>query len=150
MKLEALGLLNGAYDFRSETVKDEWARLSCDLSLTFTLEGNKLWGKFDLGIVDGIMHFQQRPGKSSHDRVPFTWRGRENEGPIMYGNGNNGWIQSLGGGRIEGQLDWMNITFSGQRCPWQGTRSHIDVRQMRSEWEGYSAQLYNEENQRRW
>ncbi|KAH7358559.1 hypothetical protein B0T11DRAFT_284700 [Plectosphaerella cucumerina] len=105
VRLQALGLLNGGYDIRSETVENEWPHLSHNLSLVFTLSGREMWGQFDLGVVEGIMHFKERPATSSYDRVPFTWRGRENEGHIIYGNNNHEWVQFLGDGRIEGELD---------------------------------------------
>ncbi|KAI3319204.1 hypothetical protein HD806DRAFT_510300 [Xylariaceae sp. AK1471] len=146
--LEPLGLLNGRYDIFSEEVNDQWGH--DDFDLVLTLSGRELWGKFDLGIVSGILHFDERPWESSNDCVPFTWRGEETEGQIWYGNNNHGWIRFLGDGRIEGGLDYMSLDFGGSRIAGQGTRSEVDARDMQREWDGYSEQEYERLNRARW
>ncbi|KAI8634205.1 hypothetical protein F5Y19DRAFT_203728 [Xylariaceae sp. FL1651] len=146
--LRPLGLLNGRYDIASNEVREQWGDENFDLVLT--LSGHEMWGKFDLGIVSGILHFAERPLVSSLERVPFTWRGEETDGPIHYGNNNRGWIQFLGDGRIEGELDFMRLDFGGERLPGQGTRSEIDVATMRREWNGYSETEYERLNRARW
>jgi hypothetical protein len=115
-----------------------------------TISGRELWGKFDLGVVSGIMHFADRPMRSSYDCMPFTWRGAETDGPIWYGNNNHGWIRFLGDGCIEGELDYMSLEFGGERLPGQGTRSEIDAQTMWSEWDGYTEQEYERLNRARW
>ncbi|KAI0518410.1 hypothetical protein F5B22DRAFT_60876 [Xylaria bambusicola] len=146
--LGSLGLLNGRYDIFSREVNDQWGHEDFDLVLT--LSGNKLWGKFDLGIVTGILHFDERPWESSDEPVPFTWRGEETDGPVWYGNNNKGWIRFLGNGRIEGQLDYMSLDFDGTRVSGQNTRSPIDAQSMQYEWNGYSEQEYDRQNRARW
>ncbi|KAI1201485.1 hypothetical protein F5X97DRAFT_289745 [Nemania serpens] len=146
--LEPLGLLNGRYDIFSNEVNGQWG--DDDFDLVLTLSGRELWGKFDLGIVSGIMHFSERPFKSSHERVPFTWRGEEREGQVWHGNDHRGWIKFLGDGRIEGELDYMSLDFSGDRVSGQSTRSEVDVQSMLREWNGYSEQEYESRNHSRW
>ncbi|KAI8947418.1 hypothetical protein F4801DRAFT_512711 [Xylaria longipes] len=146
--LEPLGLLNGRYEIFSHEVNDQWGH--DDFDLVLTLSGRELWGKFDLGIVSGILHFDERPWESSHDCLPFTWRGEETDGPIWYGNSHHGWIKFLGDGRIEGELDYMSLDFGGRRISGQNTRSEIDAHTMRREWDGYTEEEYERLNRARW
>lgn len=150
VKLEALGLLNGDYFIDSPGVTDEWPHLGSDFNLVLTLSRSEIWGRFDLGIIEGVLHFRERPWTSSHEEIPFTWRGQEHEGPISYGNNNHGWIRFLGGGRIEGEFDFMGIRFSGERCPDQGTTSSARVQDLASEWDEYSEARYDRENRAQW
>ncbi|KAI1428730.1 hypothetical protein F5Y12DRAFT_628889 [Xylaria sp. FL1777] len=135
--LPPLGLLNGRYDIFSNEANDQWG--FDDFDLVLTLSGRELWGKFDLGIVSGILHFDERPWGPSEDRVPFTWRGeeRERDGRIFYGNNNYGWIRFLGNGRIEGELDYMGLDFGGERLSSQSTRSQVSAHSMQRQWHGY-------------
>ncbi|KAB5585981.1 hypothetical protein GE09DRAFT_47344 [Coniochaeta sp. 2T2.1] len=135
--LPALGLLNGNYVLSAPYVRGNWPWYDEDFTLTLTLAGQELWGSFDLGVVEGVLHFRQRPYLSSEEKVRFEWRGRENgEGEIQYSQ--TGWMRFLGGGMVEGELDYMSIAFEGMRDGGQGTRSGVPVREMRSMWEGYS------------
>ncbi|KAI1172326.1 hypothetical protein F4777DRAFT_516820 [Nemania sp. FL0916] len=147
-RLRPLGLLNGRYDMISKEVTGQWGY--DDLDLVFTISGREMWGKFELGVISGIMHFNERPFQSSHDEVPFTWRGEEREGQIWYGNTHRGWIKFLGDGLIEGELDYMSLDFRGQRVYGQGTRSEVDAQSMRQEWNGYSEEEYERLNRARW
>jgi hypothetical protein len=149
--LPKLGLLNGRYDIDSPDVSEQWPHLGSDLGLVLTLHGDELWGSFDLGIYEGILRLDGgRPWESSREAFDFTWRGRENEGQIVHGDHHKGWIRFLGGGRVEGWIDGMDIRFSGRRAHGQGTRSAVDARNMMDEWRGYSEQEYERENQARW
>ncbi|KAI8958854.1 hypothetical protein F5Y11DRAFT_25536 [Daldinia sp. FL1419] len=147
-ELKPLGLLNGRYVVSSEYVTREWGH--DDFSLVFTLSGTELWGRFDFGIVSGVMRLPQRPWQSSTDWLSFTWRGQELNGPIIYGDDNTGSIRFLGGGKIEGSLDWMSIPFEGSRLVGQGTRSEVDINRMRAEWDGYNEDEYERANRSRW
>ncbi|KAJ3189269.1 hypothetical protein HDU85_002897 [Gaertneriomyces sp. JEL0708] len=150
-ELKPLGLLNGRYDLTSDEVSDQYAHFDDeDFSLVLTLNGTELWGKFDLGIVSGIMHIPQRPFASSHESIPFKWRGREDQGSIMYGDDNTGWIKFLGDGRVEGKLNYMSVDFRGVRWANQGTRSEIQAAEMKREWSDYSHERYVEESISRW
>ncbi|KAM0353042.1 hypothetical protein ACHAPU_001928 [Fusarium lateritium] len=148
--LAPLGLLNGDYEVLSDDVTDQWNFDSDEFELVLTLAGNNLWGRLNLGVYECVLFFDERPMQSSHDRFWFKWRGREDQGPIIYGNNNHGWMQFLGDGRIEGWLDCQSLSFQAHRLPNQGTRSSIDARSLQSEWDGYSEQLYEEENRARW
>lgn len=150
VSLTSLGLLNGRYDIASPEVSEQWPFYGEDFELVLTLAGSSLWGHFELGVVEGVFFLDQRPFESSHDKLYFTWRGREQEGPIMYGNTHQGWIRFLGGGRIEGCLDWQDIDFHGRRLPGQSTTSEISARNMEREWNGYSQEVYEREEQDRW
>ncbi|KAK5996379.1 hypothetical protein PT974_01713 [Cladobotryum mycophilum] len=149
-QLAPLGLINGRYDISCPFVESEWSNVGSDFSVVLTLAGSSLWGSFDLGIIEGVMHFEQRPMQSSYDPIPFTWRGRENEGPVLYGDGHEGWIKFLGNGRIQGELDYQNISFQGERIPGQGTRSETSARALQDEWLGYTEEEYERENRTRW
>ncbi|KAK8025610.1 hypothetical protein PG990_003433 [Apiospora arundinis] len=150
VSLKSLGLLNGRYDIDCPYVAGEWPHVGDDFELVLTLAGTSLWGHFNLGIVEGVFLLDQRPFESSHDELNFIWRGRERDGPIMYGDSHRGWIKFLGGGRVEGYLDWMGIDFHGQRVPSQSTTSEISAREMDREWNGYSEREYERENRARW
>lgn len=149
--LTPLGLLNGRYDISSRSVEEEWPHYASGLDLVLTIAGSSLWGRFDLGIIEGVLYFEQRPRKSSLDAVQFSWRGREAEGPISYDDRRNrGWIKFLGGGRIEGWIDHLDIYFEGDRVPGQGTRSEVEARSMQNEWDGYTEDEYERESRARW
>ncbi|KAF5663627.1 hypothetical protein FHETE_7332 [Fusarium heterosporum] len=150
VNLAPLGLLNGDYEVISDDVTDQWDFDNDQFELVLTLAGNNLWGRLNLGVYEGVLFFDERPMQSSHDRIWFKWRGREDQGPIIYGNNNHGWMQFLGDGRIEGWLDHQSLSFQAQRLPNQGTRSSIDARSLQGEWNGYSEELYEEESRARW
>ncbi|KAI1418269.1 hypothetical protein F5Y13DRAFT_151002 [Hypoxylon sp. FL1857] len=148
VELRSLGLLNGRYDIDCPYVTAEWGLTAFKLILT--LSGSQLWGRFNLGVVRGVLRFDERPWQSSYEKIEFKWRGREREGPMIYGNKNTGWIKFLGDGRIEGELDYMRIQFKGNRADGQGTRSGVDAAAMRNEWDGYNEREYEEESRSRW
>ncbi|KAI0189447.1 hypothetical protein F4808DRAFT_34882 [Astrocystis sublimbata] len=148
---QPLGLLNGRYNVASQYITSQWNYPSHSFSLTLTLSGRSLWGKFDLGIVEGIMYFEERPWDSSADEtVRFIWRGQETDGQILYGNQNEGWMRFYGGGEIDASLDWMGIKFAATRADGQGTRSQVDVSEMRRLWDSYSEDEYERLNRSRW
>ncbi|KAI1288293.1 hypothetical protein F5Y03DRAFT_94131 [Xylaria venustula] len=146
--LGPLGLLNGRYDIFSREANAQWG--FDDFDLVLTISGRQLWGSFDLGVVSGILHFDERPWESSDDRVRFTWRGSERDGPIIYGDNNGGWIRFLGDGFIEGELDYMRLDFKGERLSGQGTRSQVDAYSMQREWNEYTEEEYERLNRARW
>ncbi|KAI1136695.1 hypothetical protein F5Y05DRAFT_101628 [Hypoxylon sp. FL0543] len=145
--LRPLGLLNGRYNIDCPYVTRQWGHRNFKLILT--LDGTQLWGRFSLGVISGVLRLDERPWQSSHDPIDFRWRGREREGPIMYGH-NVGWIKFLGDGRIEGELDYMQLRFTGDRVAGQGTRSEVDAATMQDQWDGYNEDEYERENRSRW
>ncbi|RDA95304.1 hypothetical protein CP533_3512 [Ophiocordyceps camponoti-saundersi (nom. inval.)] len=148
--LRPLGLLNGSYDVDCPYVTSEWPRFGSDFGLSLTLAGRKLWGSFDLGVISGVLYFPERPWKSSTEPIPFLWRGGEDDGPIRYGDDNEGFIRFLGDGRVEGEFDYMSISFTADRVQGQGTKSDIDAATLKKEWDDYSEERYEEENRSRW
>ena len=148
-KSPSLGLINGIYDLSCSTVEKEW---SCtDLSLILSLDGNFVWGAYDLGMFSGIICLPQRPRQASDELLPFTWRGRENgEGMMTFGHGCEGEISFWGNGYIEG---WISVygryEFNGFRRSEAGTAVR-SARDMRAEWDGYNQRAYDEENRSRW
>ncbi|XXG97186.1 GrpE, mitochondrial [Hypoxylon texense] len=155
-ELKPLGLLNGRYEVASDEVASQWGH--SDLSLVLTLHGSELWGRFDLGAVRGVLHFERRPYQPSRSAVDFRWRGRgrERDGPVLFGDGNGGgnggWVRFLGGGLLEGFLDCLGpgLVFRARRLPGQGTRSEVDAREMMAEWGGYGEDEYERESRARW
>ncbi|KFA80001.1 hypothetical protein S40288_01883 [Stachybotrys chartarum IBT 40288] len=69
--LAPLGLLNGTYSIISDNIRSQWLHVGNNFELTLTLGGNRLWVKFDLGIVKGVMLFDERPRQSSHQPLRF-------------------------------------------------------------------------------
>lgn len=150
-ELPKLGLLNGYYDIKAAGVTEQWSHYSEEnLEVIFTLAGCAMWAGFDLGVVSGVMFFPNRPWQSSSERLPFTWRGREDQGPITYGNSHKGWVKFLGGGRFEGQLDFMGIRFRGKRRPGQTATSPRRATELEAEWNTYTEEEYEYENAARW
>ncbi|KAH7143432.1 hypothetical protein EDB81DRAFT_884045 [Dactylonectria macrodidyma] len=88
--LAPLSYINGRYAITCPHVAGNWPQYGSDYDLVFTISGSSLWATFDLGVVQGIMDFSNSPRQSSRNQVPFKWRGQEAEGPIMYGNQNEG------------------------------------------------------------
>ena len=151
VELQPLGLLNGRYNVCSPDVMDQWTQWDeSDFSLILTLQGDKLWGRFELGVIHGVLRLDQRPYQSSNEKLSFQWRGREHEGPIVFGDRNYGWLRFLGGGRVEGHFDHLSLGFQAERLPGQSTRSEVDAATLRADWAGYSEREYEEENRARW
>lgn len=150
VNLRPLGLINGSYDITSSYVTSQWSHYRSDFHLELRLAGDSLWGRFDLGVLSGVMYFDRRPRASSRDSVPFTWRGRGDQGPIIYGDSNSGRLTFLGDGRIEGSIDYEELRFRGWRFPDQGTGGGTSAYTLENEWDGYSEDQYENERVSRW
>ncbi|CAG9949502.1 unnamed protein product [Clonostachys rosea f. rosea IK726] len=137
--LTPLSYINGRYAITCPYVAENYPLYGSAYVLVFAISGSSLWASFDLGVVQGVMYFPDSPRQSSYDPVPFKWRGREAEGPIMYGDQNQGWIKFLGDGRIEGQLQYHKISFRGRRRPGPAT---VNAVTMQNRWNGYSEEGY--------
>lgn len=141
--LAPLDPLNGRYDISSPFVTDEWPYCGSDFELDLTISGSKLWGQFDLGLIEGLIYFEERPMRSSNKIVPFRWRGYETgENSGFAGDGNEGWIRFLGGGHIKGYFDYQRIYFQGQRKSGQRTKSGVDVSTLQSKWDKFEEEKY--------
>lgn len=146
---QPLGLLNGRYEIDCPSL-EEWG--SSDFSLILTLEGQSLWGSYDFGMFEGIIHVPTRPYNASDQRFEFSWRGHDNgEGETSFGSENVGWLEFLGGGNIRGMINcYGRPIFEGRRVSGNQTRSERDARSMRDEWDGYNQQNYDRANRARW
>lgn len=128
-RLEPLGLLNGRYEIESS---------SLDSGLILTLDGDSLWGSFDICGISGIFRLPERPWQSSSARLRFNWRGEDDQGNTFRGDDYIGDISFLGGGRIRGEIlsdydGWCD--FDGHRTSGQETRSEIGAWSMRRQWD---------------
>ncbi|PHH62660.1 hypothetical protein CDD81_6806 [Ophiocordyceps australis] len=131
--LGPLGFINGVYYVSCDS---NWGHSSeCNLSLAIC--GTQLWARFDFAILYGIMRFEERPWRSSHRQVPFSWRGGQVDGPISDDDDSNqGAIKFLGDGRIQGHIDFMGMTFEGYRSD-EGFGS-VSARAYQDEWGNYN------------
>ncbi|KAJ4302563.1 hypothetical protein N0V88_002713 [Collariella sp. IMI 366227] len=143
--LPPLGLLNGRYRIHLISPPDD-ADLHRDWHMILTLEGDSLWGSFDIGRHIGIIYMRDRPFHSSHDYLGVKWRGEDKEtGLHPKERPNPTALQFLGGGRIAGSIAGgfgsykTLIKFEGQRVEWQSTRSEISAAEMKREWERWRA-----------
>lgn len=152
-RLGPLGLLNGEYEIRSFAL-NEWPDLypEHEFNLILCLDQKSLWGAYDFGMFWGIMYLPQRPYRASYDKMPFESRGRERgEGEISFGPGNEGWIQFLGDGRIEGEINcYGRARFSGKRVSGLETRTTRDSWSMQDEWMRYNESEYERARVNRW
>lgn len=122
-----------------------------DMSLVLYLDSPSVRGSYDFGMFSGILRIGERPWESSHEPIPFQWRGTEHsKGQVSFGESCTGEITFLGGGRIEG---WLNIydhcQFSGIRVPGPGSAPRSST-SMKQEWNGYNDQAYEAESRNRW
>jgi hypothetical protein len=112
-----------------------------DSSLVLTLDGEMLWGSFDIGgFFRGIIRLNERPYQSSYEMLAFDWRG-ENESTGYYRDGDDepdgSFIRFVGDGRIEGMIGSGEglLRFDGERLSGQETRSEISAWNMRRQWQ---------------
>lgn len=140
-------VLPGRYSITCPYVSSEWPDYGSSFLLKLALDESSVWGTFDLGVISGVMRFDEIPQGRSHECIPFTWRGRENEGMIMYGDDNEGWMKFLGDGNVEGYFDYQGIEFEGIRRPGP---LQTNAAALRDEWDGYSEEQYEFENRSRW
>lgn len=138
-----LGLLNGRYEVDCPHMEGNFPEFRDDLGLIATLDGTKLWLKFDLGPLVGIMKVD-RPYEADVDEegTVLFWRGEsdvEQQDINMdtfsrAGHANR--LHFLGGGHIRGTIayDWHEIEFDAYRIPGQSMTSEISPSQARAEW----------------
>ncbi|KAK4158646.1 hypothetical protein QBC43DRAFT_223836 [Cladorrhinum sp. PSN259] len=132
--LPALGLLNGRYRLESDGPRGD------DSGIIFTLDGNALWGTFEIGPLSGVLRLDQRPYQPSHDRLYFKWRGEDIQGGEHFEPNDGSFIQFLGGGRVRGEIGYWGgmLKFGGTRLSGQGTRSELSAFEVRDRWERYN------------
>lgn len=79
---EFLRSITGIFNITSEAVEGEWCSKSRGLSIRFHIDEQqeKVWGQFDVGIVDGFLLLSRPPDGLTHSTpMEFQWRGRESE-----------------------------------------------------------------------
>ncbi|KUM61124.1 hypothetical protein ACN42_g5998 [Penicillium freii] len=143
-----LGLLNGTYKVRSPDIANQWDIVPEALTLSLRLNGREIWGEYKFEMFEGILWMPERPMRSSFDRIPFKWRGRENgEGEMSFDDDQEGWIEFLGDGDIVGMINCCgDLHFRGQRID-SSVRTASDLR---DEWDGYNEEEYDRECRARW
>lgn len=134
--LPPLGLLNGRYSLRC-TAPYEHADDEGDSGIIFTLDGDALWGSFELGPLSGNLRLDERPWSSSDQPLYFQWRGEDRQGGLHSETNDGSYIKFLGNGEIVGEIGFYNtmLEFEGFRVSGSDTRSEISAFSMRREWD---------------
>ncbi|VDB97892.1 unnamed protein product [Peniophora sp. CBMAI 1063] len=98
----------GRYTIDAPSLADDWPR-ECRRKLSLTLcpskiTGNHLWGRFDFGILKGIIRGKRdRSSTNGHVEVEYRWRAHEQRGGGTYDG--EGSLTFLGDGELCGTLD---------------------------------------------
>jgi hypothetical protein len=131
-----LGLLNGRYRLRC-TDPHAYADDEDDSAIIFTLDGEALWGSFEIGPLSGILRLDERPWSSSDQPLYFQWRGGDSQGGAHSETDDGSYIKFLGDGEIVGKIGFYNrmLEFDGYRVSGSDTRSEVSAFSMRREWE---------------
>jgi hypothetical protein len=134
-----LGLLNGRYKIQYQPTSPVTDVDQSRSHLVFTLDGNSLWGYFEIGPLQGVMYIPERPWESSRRELSFEWRGVDDQG-VDHGAGlgeDGSWVAFLGDGLVEGEIVFFGdvLQFDARRLAGQGTRSEISVAEMRRRWD---------------
>ena len=135
--LAPLGLLNGRYRLSCTAPPEFAGRGDDDSGIIFTLDGNALWGSFEIGPLSGILRLAERPWASSRQRLYFEWRGEDEQGGDHVKANDGSYIVFLGGGVLVGGFVFYGemLEFEGKRVSGQETRSEVSAGDMRREWE---------------
>ncbi|KAK4150713.1 hypothetical protein C8A00DRAFT_36693 [Chaetomidium leptoderma] len=135
--LPPLGLLNGRYHLRC-TAPREHADRGEDSGIVFTLDGDALWGSFEIGPLSGILRLDQRPWSASYQPLYFRWRGEDSQGGDHAESNDGSYVKFMGDGVIVGKIGFYGsmLEFNGYRVSGQATRSEISAFSMRQQWEG--------------
>ncbi|KAK3295017.1 uncharacterized protein B0H64DRAFT_402382 [Chaetomium fimeti] len=133
--LPPLGLLNGRYQLRC-TGPTAYADDGHDSGIIFTLDGDALWGSFEIGPLNGILRLDERPWSSSYQALPFEWRGEDTQGGVHAEANDGSYIKFLGNGEVVGGIGFYNtmLEFDGFRVSGQDTRSEVSAFSMRWQW----------------
>ncbi|KAH6617297.1 hypothetical protein F5144DRAFT_596347 [Chaetomium tenue] len=134
--LPPLGLLNGRYQLRC-TAPHAHADDEHDSGIIFTLDGDALWGSFEIGPLSGILRLDERPWSSSDQPLYFEWRGEDGQGGAHSETDDGSYIKFLGNGEVVGQIGFYNtmLEFDGYRVSGSDTRSEVSAFSMRREWD---------------
>jgi hypothetical protein len=84
-------IVTGIFDVTSDAIEGEWQSMSRGLTIRFHVDKQqqKVWGYFNVGIVQGYLLLSPRPESLAPKRpMDFQWRGRERDtGAPSRGNG---------------------------------------------------------------
>lgn len=98
-ELRPLGLLNRMWEVDCPYIEREWG-YACRQGLNFVLtqQGERIWARFDFGILTGVMLLKSRPCASSCEPLEFSWSIQETgEGVLEFGGSCRGEMSFLGG-----------------------------------------------------
>ncbi|KAL2016388.1 hypothetical protein VTK56DRAFT_3810 [Thermocarpiscus australiensis] len=134
--LPPLGLLNGRYEVRC-TGPPPYLENAKDGGIIFTLDGDALWGSFDIFPYTGVLRLDELPWCSSLGPLYFEWRGENLEAGLYSGTNGGSFLKFLGDGKIVGKIYFcfMFLNFEGERISGPGARSEISAFSMREQWE---------------
>lgn len=137
--LPPLGLLNGRYHLHCTSPPQHADRgSSADSGVIFTLDGDALWGSFEIGPLSGILRLDERPWTASHRPLYFGWRGEDGQGGEYDEVDDGSYVKFLGDGVVVGRIGFYDgemLEFRGCRVGGQGTRSEVGVFEMRRQWD---------------
>ncbi|KAI1769643.1 hypothetical protein GGR53DRAFT_461361 [Hypoxylon sp. FL1150] len=141
-----LRILNGGYTVTAPSIARQLgsaaatAAAATELSLVLSVYWEELWGKFELGVVNGVLYLAQKPKHSGATLYDFKWRGRHHDGRLFAGDDNGGTIKFLGDGRVKCCLKLRSgeeVSFDGNRIPQEDMTSPIHAKELESEWGRY-------------
>jgi hypothetical protein len=138
---EFLRSVTGIFNITSKAVEGEWHSKSQGLTIRFHVDEQreKVWGHFDVGIVDGYLLLSLPPDGLVHNTLmEFQWRGRESEtGSPTKGSGEvTIWEDRTVWGVFRGMIG--DIDFKGKRKFMPGACSGHDIGYYRLGWEDYA------------
>ena len=136
-KLDTADIMDDSYDPRT---------------LTFRLDGQKLWGAFEINQFSGILLVDPLPSEASNTPLPCFWRGRDTrEGEMQWLESEcTGEIAFLGGGKIMGCLNLSaDLEFTGSLVA-KIEEPARTTKNMEKEWRGYNEKAHAREEVTRW
>ncbi|KAG8168575.1 hypothetical protein KVR01_001324 [Diaporthe batatas] len=138
-----IGLLNGRYKVECPYMGGNFPEYEDDFGIIATLDGTKLWLKFDFGPLVGIMQ-TDRPYEADEDghgtrlfwRAECTFEQRDINIDTLSRAGLVNKVHFPGGGHVRGMIayDRHVIEFDAYRIPGQSVTSEISPTQARAEW----------------
>ncbi|KAH8807285.1 hypothetical protein F5884DRAFT_788887 [Xylogone sp. PMI_703] len=135
-----LNAVTGVFDITSKGVKEEWPDMADNLTIRFHIDkqGKKVWGQFDVGIMEGYILLDVAPDKIAPGTpVKFKWRGRDPEnGEASSGSGQ---VTISGDKTVKGVFHEMHaeVDFKGKRKAMPANRSGYEASYYRLGWEEY-------------
>lgn len=135
--------ITGVYNIYSSKIDEELPEYSANLRLFLCVDGDTIWGGFDLANKVGVLRIDGHDHPSS---LSFGWRSRDiwNDGRLSFGRGCFGDIEFFGDNQVAGtflNLFDEPLVFEGERRPgplWCG-RSAYSFKQ---EWDAFVAEAY--------